>query len=448
MASFLQPSALAIPPRDVQIAPQDSQSHEYGYADLYASHDDVSHMGSLDELEYPPYQALLHFEEELANNYLAMQLRYPSASADEVRYAAEPPMGYLDTSISDATLMYPSSPSSDATDYSNATYGQCFSSPVEHPAHHIGQQHSGFYTAVTSYADPGAALAPSYEPSFSGSAPISTYSTIMNALGPCNPSPDTTQSVVVAPTAIESPISTYSTISNALGSCNPSTNIIQAAVVSPADINTIHTTSPFNIASPVDPPSPPKSTGTRKSARTRHRAPSPYSPPSSPLSLSSPSASSSSSFPSSSSPSPFSRDASPPKLVSSTRRNVPASYFTVAPPPVSRSNKWKCPYCAYTQTNRRSPDLKRHIQTHTRGEDEALWVCCGVPLIDAQEEHGVPEAVAAKEPFEYEGMFMVGGCRKVFSRRDALKRHLRANQGVCFGDAMASYQPGNRIGAR
>ena len=122
---------------------------------------------------------------------------------------------------------------------------------------------------------------------------------------------------------------------------------------------------------------------------------------------------------------------------------------TLVPPPASRTNKWKCPYCHYTQTNRRSPDLKRHIQTHTRGKDEALWVCCGVPLIDAEEEHGMPpEVVAAKEPFEYDGMFMVGGCRQVFSRRDALKRHLRARSGVCYGDAMASYQPGNRIGAR
>ena len=72
-------------------------------------------------------------------------------------------------------------------------------------------------------------------------------------------------------------------------------------------------------------------------------------------------------------------------------------------------------------------------------------MCCGVPVFDAR-EHGVPEQVIHEEAFEFEGMFMVGGCKTTFSRRDALSRHLRRENGRCFGDAFALYQPGNRVG--
>ncbi|KAI9062491.1 hypothetical protein FKP32DRAFT_1758677 [Trametes sanguinea] len=130
------------------------------------------------------------------------------------------------------------------------------------------------------------------------------------------------------------------------------------------------------------------------------------------------------------------------------RRNALASSSVEVP--TATPSGWNCPYCSHVQSNRRSPDFKRHIETHTRpcAPDAALWVCCGVPLIDAREEYGVPETVLAGEPFVYEGMFMVGGCRRVFSRRDALSRHLRAHAGGCFGDPQASYLPGNKARAR
>ncbi|CDO69342.1 hypothetical protein BN946_scf184746.g23 [Trametes cinnabarina] len=135
-------------------------------------------------------------------------------------------------------------------------------------------------------------------------------------------------------------------------------------------------------------------------------------------------------------------------LLPSTRRNAAVSPSARIPPRVS--DCWKCPYCPYIQTSRRSPDLKRHIETHTRpfAPDAALWVCCGVPLIDARGECGVPEKVLAEEPFVYTGTFMAGGCRKVFSRRDALSRHLRTHEGVCFSDVQAPNLPGNRVDAR
>lgn len=145
------------------------------------------------------------------------------------------------------------------------------------------------------------------------------------------------------------------------------------------------------------------------------------------------------------SPSSESPDSSPDtgKLIPTPRRNTTVRPDT--PHPAPRANRWKCPYCPYVQRSKRTPDLKRHIDTHTGST--ADWVCCGVPLIDAG-EHGVPVETQREAPFEYAGMFMVGGCRKTFSRKDALARHLRTFEGVCFGDVSALYMPGNRGGAR
>ena len=137
------------------------------------------------------------------------------------------------------------------------------------------------------------------------------------------------------------------------------------------------------------------------------------------------------------SPSPSPRTSS--TIFASQRRNSPAR--TAAP---VASNTWQCPYCPHVQHNRRSPDLKRHIKTHTRDAEVADWVCCGVPVLNAI-ELGVPAAVVREaQVFEFDGVLMVGGCRKAFSRRDALKRHLQREKGRCFGDALSLHQRGNR----
>ncbi|KAM5543524.1 hypothetical protein V8D89_002775 [Ganoderma adspersum] len=141
-----------------------------------------------------------------------------------------------------------------------------------------------------------------------------------------------------------------------------------------------------------------------------------------------------------------------PHLKVSKRRNVrvrlPAPSPTrgpSSPTATTTANRWKCPYCPHVQRNRRSPDLKRHVATHTRADDDASWVCCGFPTIDAL-ECGVPGASMLEENmYEHNGMFMIGGCRKTFSRKDAYVRHLRREKGKCFGDADASYQVGNAV---
>ncbi|CDO77006.1 hypothetical protein BN946_scf184298.g33 [Trametes cinnabarina] len=184
------------------------------------------------------------------------------------------------------------------------------------------------------------------------------------------------------------------------------------------------------------PPRPIHRAATRSQKRAKSFSPYPTSPAAS----------------SSASPSPSSlRDSSPPLIPRiATRRN--AAVPTAArhtPCPTPSANPWKCPYCPYVQKTRRTPDLKRHIETHTRSDsaDEANWVCCGVPR-GAASDLGVPQKAMTDEPFEYAGQDMVGGCRQVFSRRDALKRHLRKRKGVCFGSELAPYLRGNVVGAR
>lgn len=144
--------------------------------------------------------------------------------------------------------------------------------------------------------------------------------------------------------------------------------------------------------------------------------------------------------------SPVSSLPTPPKprseLITYQRRNVQVSR-AAARASASRSlaHRWKCPYCPHVERNRRKSDLRRHVQTHTPG---AGWVCCGVPLVEAA-ACGVPEDVVSGEVREFEGILMVGGCRRTFSRRDAYGRHLKRKRDICFGDPRALYQPGNSL---
>lgn len=149
------------------------------------------------------------------------------------------------------------------------------------------------------------------------------------------------------------------------------------------------------------------------------------------------SSSSSTSFSPYPSPSPSPKN---PALRSYKRRNTTVTSTAGKRDPIP-SDRWKCPECSYVQRNHRKPELKRHIATHN--PENALFVCCGVPLMEAR-SRGVPETVLANEEvFEFRGLHTVGGCWTTFSRRDAFMRHLRRERGKCFGDALADYQLGN-----
>ncbi|KAG2361692.1 hypothetical protein BDR07DRAFT_1451478 [Suillus spraguei] len=105
---------------------------------------------------------------------------------------------------------------------------------------------------------------------------------------------------------------------------------------------------------------------------------------------------------------------------------VPGSTSTFT----NKSNPWACPHCKWVQRNHRTPDLKRHIRTHTRFQRPAQWVCCGIPAESAP-MYNIPHNAI---PYIHKGKQMIGGCGKEFSRRDALKRHLGNDHISCVGD--------------
>ena len=123
------------------------------------------------------------------------------------------------------------------------------------------------------------------------------------------------------------------------------------------------------------------------------------------------------------------------------RRNVQAT-----PPSTSSqtdhiahaaSESWNCPHCPFVQKSPRRVDLRCHIQTHLTPNE--FWACCGVPVARAK-ERGLD--MRHMQVYIVDGTSMIGGCGHVFSRRDALLRHLRNGGGRCVWDegANVSYQ--------
>ena len=152
-------------------------------------------------------------------------------------------------------------------------------------------------------------------------------------------------------------------------------------------------------------------------------------------------------------PSPPSGDASlcPPYQYTSGRlerfeSGVPSSI------PESDLKKMQCHICLYrpkanapkdsrgkgkpTLETRRS-DLRRHYQSHVDGKaDDKVPknVCCGV-RVDRAPEYGVSNT--GEHVYEHNGEMRAGACWKVFGRRDALLRHLRASK-HCVCDILPS----------
>ncbi|KAI0367617.1 hypothetical protein BV20DRAFT_949860, partial [Pilatotrama ljubarskyi] len=93
--------------------------------------------------------------------------------------------------------------------------------------------------------------------------------------------------------------------------------------------------------------------------------------------------------------------------------------------------------CEYVQYQRRGKDLKRHQATHD--PNSSRFRCCGVPR-ERAEQYGISaEELAHMVSTEHNGVEMVGGCGKWYSRRDALKRHLRNER--CLGDHRGDWLP-------
>ncbi|KAI0754991.1 hypothetical protein C8Q80DRAFT_402788 [Daedaleopsis nitida] len=111
--------------------------------------------------------------------------------------------------------------------------------------------------------------------------------------------------------------------------------------------------------------------------------------------------------------------------------------FDQSPPPRGSWTKtgpdaYRCPHCDHFQKNKRSPDMERHIRSHFRTATSEKWVCCGIPVEEAEIYAVSREA----NPWEFNGQTFVGGCHKDFSRMDALKRHWKNKNNTCAGDIM------------
>lgn len=98
------------------------------------------------------------------------------------------------------------------------------------------------------------------------------------------------------------------------------------------------------------------------------------------------------------------------------------------------ADAWRCRWCDHVQGNKRAPDMERHILSHFRDQMQTQWVCCGVPVRDA-DTYGVD---AERGEWVFKGQVMVGGCHESFSRMDALKRHWNNPNVPCNGSTAFS----------
>ncbi|KAI0357567.1 hypothetical protein OH77DRAFT_112757 [Trametes cingulata] len=145
-------------------------------------------------------------------------------------------------------------------------------------------------------------------------------------------------------------------------------------------------------------------------------------------------------------PSPYSRRHLPSsslKSYASRSAQIPLEVFAagIAGGLKGRS---RCPFCA--KHLKRYADLNRHVATHCREGAHLLdegasasrtgWVrCTGVPSHIAA-RYGITD-VSTSHVTLVDGVEMVGGCGKRFSRPDSLKRHLRNANNACVGEAIS-----------
>ena len=107
---------------------------------------------------------------------------------------------------------------------------------------------------------------------------------------------------------------------------------------------------------------------------------------------------------------------------------------TSPPPELSQSDiqKLECPLCSYKPPKNREVDLRRHFECHYQ---TAKHVCNGV-RVDRAADYRITDLSNVQD---YEGERRVGRhCMKVFSRKDALLRHLRNENCECVCDVLPS----------
>lgn len=122
-----------------------------------------------------------------------------------------------------------------------------------------------------------------------------------------------------------------------------------------------------------------------------------------------------------------------PPYVCTAGRMEQVSSDAPTPLPHSALRTLKCPRCGYRPSKNRPSDLRRHYASHF-DEESLRYVCCGV-RIDRASEYGVTDL---SNVYEHDGEMRVGQCWRVFTRRDALLRHVKNPKTKCVCDVVPS----------
>ncbi|KAI0725667.1 hypothetical protein C8Q72DRAFT_758816, partial [Fomitopsis betulina] len=86
--------------------------------------------------------------------------------------------------------------------------------------------------------------------------------------------------------------------------------------------------------------------------------------------------------------------------------------------------------CAFCHKRMLAHDLERHLRTHVKSKSAAA-VCTGVPWSQKPDD-GVERDV---HRLPHTGEVHVGGCGRVFNRKDSYTRHITGDTSKCLQGA-------------
>ncbi|KAI0702279.1 hypothetical protein BC835DRAFT_1264032, partial [Cytidiella melzeri] len=104
-----------------------------------------------------------------------------------------------------------------------------------------------------------------------------------------------------------------------------------------------------------------------------------------------------------------------------------------------------CESCGRVCLAHRRVDFKRHVNTHYPHMVGGPVICCGVPLEEKYLTRHRKNIDSDGEVMVFYGRQMVGGCGKIFSRTDALRRHLDLASNTCVGDLNGDWHPPKQL---
>ncbi|KAI0086453.1 hypothetical protein BDY19DRAFT_861491, partial [Irpex rosettiformis] len=100
-----------------------------------------------------------------------------------------------------------------------------------------------------------------------------------------------------------------------------------------------------------------------------------------------------------------------------------------------------CETCGHVCKATRKVDFRRHVNTHYPSMVSGATICCGIPV----EQRNIGQwrgKISANAPIKtFFGRQMVGGCGRIFSRMDALHRHIELQSNTCVGDVKGVWHP-------